>query len=120
MVNMKAESILQLIRDNQNLTTKELIKFLETPIIKKFKDRIEYRVLGVLHREDGPAIEYSDGTKIWIRYGKRHREDGPAYDGDEGTSWWINGKRHRTDGPALIYSDGEEEWWINGEDVDPF
>ena len=23
-----------------------------------------------LHREDGPAIEYSDGTKLWFLHGK--------------------------------------------------
>ena len=33
---------------------------------------------GVLHREDGPAIEYRNGTTKWYLNGKRHREDGPA------------------------------------------
>jgi len=28
---------------------------------------------GVVHREDGPAVEWNDGTKCWYSYGKRHR-----------------------------------------------
>jgi len=51
------------------------------------------KAMQVYHREDGPACEWSDGTKLWYRDGKRHREDGPAcewYDG--GKSWFIDGK----------------------------
>ena len=33
---------------------------------------------GKLHREDGPAIEDSDGDKYWYLNDKLHREDGPA------------------------------------------
>ena len=25
----------------------------------------EWRINGKLHREDGPAVEYPDGTKLW-------------------------------------------------------
>ena len=32
----------------------------------------------LLHREDGPAIEYLDGDKFWFSYGKYHRINGPA------------------------------------------
>ena len=46
----------------------------------------------ILHRENGPAIEWHDGTK----------------------SWWQNGRRHRTDGPAIVYAVGRKEWFING------
>ena len=35
-------------------------------------------LIGKLHREDGPAIEYSDGTRAWWSNGLRHRDDGPA------------------------------------------
>ena len=55
-----------------------------------------------LHREDGPAIEYADGSKAWYINDKRHREDGPAVEyADGGKEWWINDKRHREDGPAI-------------------
>jgi len=43
----------------------------------------------ILHREDGPAFEWSDGHKGWHINGKRHREDGPAYEGADGTKFWY-------------------------------
>ena len=50
---------------------------------------------GVLHREDGPAIELKNGTKYWI----------------------IDGERHRLDGPACVYPDMVSSWHINGHRV---
>jgi len=45
------------------------------------------------HREDGPAIEYADGSKWWCLNGKLHREDGPAIEYANGTKhWYRNGK----------------------------
>lgn len=38
-----------------------------------------------IHREDGPAIEYYDGSKKWYKNGKVHREDGPAVEWSDGT-----------------------------------
>ena len=46
----------------------------------------------ILHREDGPAIEYGTGLK----------------------EWFFNGERHRDDGPAIIYTDGSLGWWLYG------
>lgn len=46
---------------------------------------------GKVHKEDGPAVIYSDGD----------------------TEWYINGKLHRTDGPAVLCSNGYKEWCIN-------
>ncbi|MDP2696416.1 MAG: hypothetical protein Q8O87_04200 [bacterium] len=71
---------------------------------------------GKLHREDGPAIEWPDGTKQWYINDKLHREDGPAIEYINGTkSWYINGKRHREDGPAIEYSNGNNEWYLSGK-----
>lgn len=51
----------------------------------------------VLHRVDGPAVEYASGdTRV-------HK------------SWHIDGKLHRVDGPAVEYSSGERHWYIDGE-----
>ena len=48
----------------------------------------------LLHREDGPAIEYSYGDKYWYINGKRHREDGPAVEYPSGyQEWYCQGKR---------------------------
>ena len=43
------------------------------------------------HREDGPAIEWSDGTKFWFKNGLYHREDGPAEEYKNGNKrYWYN------------------------------
>lgn len=46
----------------------------------------------VIHRYNGPAMEYADGTKKWMLFGRFHR----------------------LDGPAEVYADGREEYWVNG------
>jgi hypothetical protein len=68
----------------------------------------------IFHREDGPAIEWSDGSKSWWFNGKLHREDGPAIERADGTtSWWLNGELHREDGPAIEYANGGKVWYLN-------
>ena len=53
-----------------------------------------YPIAEKLHRKDGPAIEYANGTKCWYSNGKLHREDDPAVEGPDGTKyWWLNGYR---------------------------
>ena len=54
-----------------------------------------WRLNGMFHREDGPAIEYYHGPKIWFKYGDYHR----------------------LDGPAIIRWDGSFLWFINDNDV---
>ena len=49
----------------------------------------------ILHRENGPAVECTNGHKEWHQ----------------------NGQRHRTDGPAVEWYDGTKEWFINGEEL---
>ena len=83
--------------------------------VKIFHDRIQWYRNGKYHREDGPAIEYSNGGKEWFRNGKYHREDGPAIDYNMRKEWWLNGKYHRENGPAIEYPDGTKEWYLNGE-----
>lgn len=51
------------------------------------------REMTISHRENGPAIEWSDGTKEWC----------------------LNGQFHREDGPAVEYANGYNEWWLNGK-----
>ena len=69
---------------------------------------------GELHREDGPAIEWTDGSKFWFFNGKRHREDGPAVEWADGSkSWYLNGEPHREDGPAYESADGSKYWFLN-------
>lgn len=96
---------------------------------------IKWRTVdGRMHRTDGPAATWPDGTEVWFFDGKVHRTDGPAATRVDGfqswttdstdhptrnlvvsEEWWVHGKRHRDDGPAIIGYDGELEWWENGE-----
>jgi hypothetical protein len=73
---------------------------------------------GLYHRDDGPAIEWSDGSREWYVNGKNHRLDGPAVEwSDGGREWWVDGKCHRLDGPAIEKSDGRINWWVNDTEI---
>jgi hypothetical protein len=47
----------------------------------------------LLHRTDGPAIEYADGDKAWCLNDLLHRTDGPAIEYADGDKWYLHGKR---------------------------
>ena len=85
--------------------------------VEVYDNRTEWRNLGgAYHRENGPAIEYANGSKSWWINGHRHRIDGPAVEWANGDkSWYINGKLNRIDGPAIEYSNGSKSWYINGK-----
>ena len=97
----------------------------EQAVFDSLKYRIEtdasgtrryYNSAGQLHRLDGPAVIWADGTKFWHQNGRRHRTDGPAAIWANGTKeWYQNGQLHRNDGPAIEYSDGVKTWYINGK-----
>lgn len=53
-----------------------------------------------LHREDGPAMVWADGTRKWYYNGVLHREDGPAIE-------WGSTRSGR-----------EDAWYIDGEPQD--
>jgi len=91
---------------------------MEEYIVKVYKDKTEWcNKEGKYHRLDGPAIEYSDGSKEWYQNGKLHRLDGPAYEWRHGSkAWWQNGRLHRLDGPAVERANGDKEWWIEGKE----
>jgi len=72
-----------------------------------------------LHREDGPAVEFTSGSKCWYLNGEIHREDGPAIEWADGyKSWYLNGKYHREDGPALEWANGAKAWWVDGKKIE--
>ena len=51
------------------------------------------RKMTIYHCLDGPAIEWSSGSKFW----------------------YVDDKLHRLDGPAIEWADGDKEWYVNGE-----
>ena len=74
-----------------------------------------FNAAGQLHRDEGPAVIMTDGTKEWYHNGLRHRENGPASVMPNGRKeWWQNGKRHREDGPAYERL-GLKVWYLHGE-----
>lgn len=61
--------------------------------VKEDENRTEWYLGEKLHKENGPAVEFTDGTKEWWIDGKRHREDGAAIEFDNGTKkWFLDGK----------------------------
>ena len=57
---------------------------------------------------------YKSGTKEWFLDGKLHREDGPAIEWSNGNKFWfLDGKLHRKDGPAIELNDGHKEWFLD-------
>jgi len=61
-------------------------------------------------------ITDKSGNKYWLNSkGKRHREDGPAMEWPDGSKFWYqNGEQHREDGPAVEFANGGNFWFING------
>ena len=66
--------------------------------------------------DDQPAIIRDNGkTRFWYRNGVIHREDGPAVIWADGTQdWMIDGLYHREDGAARIFPDGQESYAYGG------
>ena len=57
------------------------------------------------------------GDKCWWLNGKIHRENGPACEYANGTkSWWLNGKCHRENGPAIEWVNGTKHWYLNNKE----
>jgi hypothetical protein len=78
----------------------------------------EWYVNGLLHRTDGPAVEWADGDRYWYVNGKRHRSDGPAVERANGSCfWYVNGQLHRADGPAIEWPDDSCKWYLNGQQL---
>ena len=62
-----------------------------------------YYVNNEVHREDGPASVWDDGSKYWYCNGVAHREDGPAVEyGHDYSNFFV-----------------KYRYYINGEEIDP-
>ena len=91
---------------------------MKTYTVEVLEDITEWFLNGQRHREDGPAIEYPNGTKYWYLNDQRHRTNGPAIEDANGyKAWYLNGQPHRTDGPAIECTDGYKAWFLNGQQV---
>lgn len=64
------------------------------------------------------VIEDAHGTQRWYSNGLLHRTDGPAVEFYNGTKhWYKEGKLHRTDGPAIEARSGDRYWYLEGEEA---
>lgn len=74
---------------------------------------------GQLHRTDGPAFEYNDGSKNWYVNGELHRDNNlPAVEyASGGKAWYLYGQLHRTDGPAIEWATGYKSWHLEDEQL---
>ena len=85
-------------------------------VVVGYGTRYYYNNTGELHRDDGPAIEWINGDKLWCQNGQLHRIDGPAVERSNGAKeWYQNDQLHRIDGPAIEYANGTKHWYINDE-----
>ena len=83
--------------------------------VRKDDTYVRWYLNGKIHRVNGPAVEFADGTREWWSNGKIHRVNGPAIEFADGTKhWYINGEIHREDGPAVEIAVGNKYWWLNG------
>ncbi len=87
------------------------------------------RMIRCKKQKDIPAnftgiVVFPSGVKHYYRNGKLHREDGPAIDySEKGPDaevkgfWYLNGLRHRTDGPAAVGTSKHDskEWFLHGK-----
>ena len=103
--------------EGKELTEEEFEKLSSQPVrTADARGTILYKLNGQLHRLDGPAAEYADGSKFWYVEGKLHRLDGPAAECASGTKqWYVEGKCHRLDGPAIEYASGTKWWYVEGK-----
>ena len=81
------------------------------------KDGNKYWVIGkCLYPEDEDKESSSFYIGWYFKGYLVHRLDGPAMEFANGSKWWFqNGLYHRLDGPAVEWSNGSVEYWIEGK-----
>lgn len=92
-----------------------MIKTYSSKTVSQYAPDKAYKIDNSLERciEWWARVARADGTRDTVL----HRTNGPAIEYDDGSQeWHYRGKLHRTDGPAVIDAvTGEVNWCINGE-----
>lgn len=87
----------------------------------RYEKDSELTIKPTIHRKGGPAVltrpnVMFDLSEIWVENGLVHREDGPAIRWHNGSVEYLyRGLRHRERGPASIWIDGDVEYWTMGK-----
>ena len=58
-------------------------------VVDRYGTRRYYNSANQLHRDDGPAVVTTAGTRYWYQNNLLHREEGPAIERNDGTMHWI-------------------------------
>ena len=62
------------------------------------------------------CIDNEHRDKFWCLNGEYHRENGPTIEWTDGTKmWYLNGTPHRVNGPAIELSNGDKFWCLYGK-----
>ena len=98
-------------------------------IVRVYPDTIKWYIQDyaghiMLHREDGPAVEYKNGDYEYFRKELLHNDKGPArcitkitVNGKKQVVFqhFVNGKLHNEHGPS-VYGDGvPDEYYLKGK-----
>jgi hypothetical protein len=61
------------------------------PEINEYGNKVWRDTKGRNHRDDGPAVERTNGDRVWCQHGMWHRDDGPAIEYADGRkSWYLH------------------------------
>ena len=96
--------------------------------VTKLSHKTEYHLENKLHREDGPALEWSNDDNNYNNTAKQWWLDNgrpcasafalnksPSVENYDGyKEWYINGRIYSTDGPAVTYVCAYKAWYLNG------
>jgi hypothetical protein len=84
----------------------------------KFEDYIRIVYCKDNYNEEYASDDFklSENSDAYYKGYLIHRENGPAVIWNDGSaSWYFEGKRHRIDGPAIEYKDGRRYWYLHGK-----
>lgn len=65
------------------------------------------------------VLQVRSGMCVWTVDNNFHRDDGPAVEWENGSvEWYKHGRFHREDGPAVIMAGGSRVWYLDGQRLD--
>ena len=72
----------------------------------------------ILHREDGPAVEWSNGDKCWFKEDLLHRLDGPAIEYADGSkSYYVEDRKYSEEEFTNLFLNKAKSDHLDGYDI---
>ncbi len=64
------------------------------------------------------TVKVDNELTRWYLNGQLHRAEGPAKEWLDGSKeWYVKGNLHRADGPAVEYASGYKYWYLDGKSL---